>query len=296
MLESQKKLHVALVGCGHWGRFILRDLKSLGVSVFVVARSKASKTRAAQGKADLVVPSIKDLPAVDGYVVATPIKTHYEVICRILKKDSKAPIFCEKSLTDNVQKAKRLAKIAPTNLFVMDKWRYHGAIEEMARVVKSKKYGKPSKFYSMRLTPDKTKGDLLWRYLPHEIAMIYEIFGILPKAKYVEVKSNKAFHAAFGQKPSFEIDIKKDGQSKREIRLFLDKATVIMDDSYSNSMKIEVNGETSTLKFENEMPLKKELSVFLDFIRGGNKPKSDVMFGLRTVEMIENIKKIAFLK
>jgi D-arabinose 1-dehydrogenase-like Zn-dependent alcohol dehydrogenase len=46
---------VGLVGCGAWGRFILRDLVSLGARVAVVARSEESKSRATEGGAHEVV-------------------------------------------------------------------------------------------------------------------------------------------------------------------------------------------------------------------------------------------------
>ena len=42
---------VALVGCGRWGRHILRDLIALGCEVPVVARSEASVERAREGGA-----------------------------------------------------------------------------------------------------------------------------------------------------------------------------------------------------------------------------------------------------
>ena len=39
LLEQRlDRMNIGLVGCGRWGRFILRDLLSLGVSVSVVAR------------------------------------------------------------------------------------------------------------------------------------------------------------------------------------------------------------------------------------------------------------------
>ena len=42
---------VGLVGCGNWGRHILRDLVSLGCEVPVVVRSQESKARAREGGA-----------------------------------------------------------------------------------------------------------------------------------------------------------------------------------------------------------------------------------------------------
>lgn len=44
---------IGLVGCGNWSRHILRDLKTLGCHVSVVARSEESRSRAERGEADL---------------------------------------------------------------------------------------------------------------------------------------------------------------------------------------------------------------------------------------------------
>ncbi len=64
-------LEVGLVGCGNWGRHILRDLVALGCRTTVVARSQESRARAGEGGAAAVVQSVADLPAVAGVVVAT---------------------------------------------------------------------------------------------------------------------------------------------------------------------------------------------------------------------------------
>ena len=62
---------VGLVGCGRWGRHILRDLRELGCEVPVVARSEASIDRAHEGGASTIVASVEDLAGSDGIVVAT---------------------------------------------------------------------------------------------------------------------------------------------------------------------------------------------------------------------------------
>src|SRR5262245_44244060 len=54
------RVSVALVGCGAWGRFILRDLISLGCEVSVVARSERSIANAQEGGASTVVAAIDE--------------------------------------------------------------------------------------------------------------------------------------------------------------------------------------------------------------------------------------------
>ena len=63
---------IGLLGCGRWGRFILRDLKQWGAHVTVLAVGERSRMNAQEGQANAVVTRLEDMPAVDGYVVAVP--------------------------------------------------------------------------------------------------------------------------------------------------------------------------------------------------------------------------------
>ena len=81
--QRLNRMNIGLVGCGRWGRFILRDPLSLGVSVSVVARG--DDARLAEDAGAQVVARLDGLPAVDGIVVATPTTTHADVteaLCR----------------------------------------------------------------------------------------------------------------------------------------------------------------------------------------------------------------------
>ena len=85
---------IGLVGCGAWGRFILRDLVSLGCEVHVVARSKTACDNAAAYGAFKVVKNVRDLDTdLAGCVVATTTETHFEVIQELLFL--KIPLFVE---------------------------------------------------------------------------------------------------------------------------------------------------------------------------------------------------------
>jgi predicted dehydrogenase len=73
-------MRIGLVGCGDWGRHILRDLRVLGAEVMVVARSETSRGRALAGGAASLHRTIGELPPADGYVIATNTPSHAAVI------------------------------------------------------------------------------------------------------------------------------------------------------------------------------------------------------------------------
>ncbi len=64
MVESGTR--IGLVGCGNWGRLILRDLLALGCEVAVAVPSEESRAAARDGGAALVVDAVDHLPAVSG--------------------------------------------------------------------------------------------------------------------------------------------------------------------------------------------------------------------------------------
>ena len=163
---------VALVGCGRWGRHILRDLVALGCEVIVTARSDESRTRAEHGGAALVVESVADLPAVDGAVVSTPTTTHARVVEELLAGGM--PVFVEKPLTDDPAGARALADAAPERLFVMHKWRYHPGIEALAAIASSGELGPVAAVRTSRVGWGNPHGDVdgVWMLAPHDISIV----------------------------------------------------------------------------------------------------------------------------
>src|SRR6476659_6353014 len=107
---------VGLVGCGRWGKHILRDLRSLECDVLVVARSDESVARARAGSAHAILESVAELRGVEGVVVASSTETHASVIDEALALG--VPVFVEKPLCTDPSEAQRLAAAAPERLFV----------------------------------------------------------------------------------------------------------------------------------------------------------------------------------
>ena len=169
-----------MVGCGNWGKYILRDLVSLDCRVTVATRSESSKAAAVDGGAIGVVGSVADLPPVDGIVVATPTATHAEVTEQALER--RVPVFVEKPLTDDVDDAERLAAAAPDRLFVMDKWRYHPGIELLGEIARSGELGRVVGLRTTRVGWGNPHDDvdMVWILAPHDLSIALEILGSVP--------------------------------------------------------------------------------------------------------------------
>src|SRR5512138_3031277 len=171
---------VGQIGCGHWGAHVLRDLRTLGCDVHVVARSDASRARASEGGAKAVVPDVGSLTHLDAIVVVTPIATHPDVLDAALEHD--VPVFVEKPLCDDPVDADRLSALAPDRLFVMDKWRYHPAILKLAEIAESESLGRPRGLRTIRVQPDnRHEEDATWVLAPHDLAIALEVLGVVPR-------------------------------------------------------------------------------------------------------------------
>ncbi len=241
---------VGLVGCGRWGALILRDLRALGCDVPVVARSQASRERARSGGASTIVADLSELPALDGVIVATPTSTHAEVVEVALARG--VPVFVEKPLCDDARRARRIAEAHPQQLFVMDKWRYHPGVQELARMLRAGDLGAPVGIVA-RGSPGVTTHldvDPLWTYLPHDLAIVLEVFGYLPTPRVAapEVIRGALVGATvlLGDAPWVSLEVSTSApSSRRELRLIGEEGCAVLDGGYADSLLVSRLGTTA---------------------------------------------------
>lgn len=287
---------VALLGCGRWGRNILRDLLSLGCEVPVVARSEASIGRAREGKASEIVPDVASLGEVDGVVIATPTATHAEVVGEALELG--VPVYVEKPLTNDVAAARRLAEAAPDRLFVMDKWRYHPGILELARIARSRELGAPVGIHARRVTPVHRYTDVntVWIQAPHDLAIALEIFGELPEPRSAvpELVGGElaGITVLCGDSPWLAMEVSALAPAhRRELRLVCEGGVAQLDGAEAGAIVVGRAGQIHPDLVErrpltNEMPLLEELRAFVEHLRGGPPPRSSVADAVLVVEAV----------
>jgi predicted dehydrogenase len=293
---TEDRPRVALAGCGRWGRHILRDLIALGCEVPVVARSEASVERAREGGASEIVADLASLGAVDGVVVATPTATHAEVVEEALGLG--VPVFVEKPLSADVDSARRVAAIAPDRLFVMDKWRYHPGVLELARIARSGELGPVVGIHARRVGVGHAYADVnaVWILAPHDLSIALEVLGQVPEPRSAvsELVGGElaGLTAVLGDSPWLVVEVSTLAPAhRRELRLVCEGGVAQLDGGYAEHVIVGRAGEIEKDAVErrpisSEMPLLAELRAFVEHLRGGPPPRSSAADAITIVERV----------
>jgi predicted dehydrogenase len=302
------RARIGLIGCGEWGKFILRDLKSLDCHVSVVAYAEKDRQNAAKEHADETVENTQRLRRIEGLVIATPATTHAQVVSSAAQAHPDIPIFLEKPMTTSVSEAKSLAERFGDRLFMMHKWRYHPGILALADIVARKSLGQ---LQGIRLTRVDTSHnhpdtDVVWTCLPHDLSILIAILGYMPSP--VSAVATKWGHevmeltAIWGSSPWVVTEASAIRQVKqREIRVECEQGVALLRDGDSDSVEIYRRTGSGTLlstksevvPLSDEMPLKAELREFVSYLQDGPRPRASAHEGLGIVIAVSAVRALA---
>ncbi len=144
--------NVYLIGYGNWGKKVFKSLKKISkISKIHIKKSRLENKQI-------------DLKSIDWVFITTNTSQHYKLVEKYLKK--KINVFCEKPLTTNLFKSKKLFKLAKKNnckLYVSD-------IENFKNI--KLKFKKSNYIYRSKFSYNKT--DILNRLAYHDFTYIYK--------------------------------------------------------------------------------------------------------------------------
>jgi predicted dehydrogenase len=296
-------MRIGLVGCGAWGRTVLRDLRVLGAEVMVVARSETTRMAARDGGAVSLHSTIDELPPADGYVIVTTTGAHAASIEALLPTGR--PIFVEKPMTNDPASALSIAERAGERVFSMDKWRYHGGIEKLAEIAGSGWFGPVTHLQSWRLgwQSHDRDSDSVWHLTPHDLSIALEILGHLPAVRAASgfigfgVHAEATAHLQDAGGPSVGIHVSGcHPVERRSVLLVGSRGAAQLGGSYDDRLRVRwKDGTTEDVPIATEMPLLKELRVFLEHLRGGPAPKSPAPEAALIVRRVAEIRAMAGL-
>jgi predicted dehydrogenase len=298
-MTGAARLPIGLVGCGNWGRHILRDLVSLGCEVSVVAPSAASRGFAEQFGAVRIVDRIDALPAsLAGLVVATPTITHAQVVEALLPRG--VPMFVEKPLTADAASARRIADAAGERVFVMDKWRYHPGVELLREIAQKGELGPVEGLRALRVDWGHSHSDVdaIWILAPHDLSIAHEILGYVPEpvAAHALVSDGRASEliGVLGAHPRVVIEVSaRQPERRRVVTLQCRDGAAVLGDAYADAVVLRRGGEQERRAISDAMPLLRELEAFVAHLCGGPPPRGSARTGAEIVAAIERLRALA---
>ena len=293
---------IGLVGCGSWGRHILRDLKQCGAVVHVVARSEASRQNALAHRADSIVAHLADLPPVDGYVVAAPSSLHAAIIEALLPTGR--PIYTEKPLTADIASAQRIADAGAERVFVMQKWRYHPGIERMRQEIARGGIGEILGIHIQRWGWGCAHADVnaIWILIPHDLSVVLHWLGDIPPLRLAlptlpgPIDTALVAHLGKAGGPPVTIDMSIAAPEHRRTFTVVGSAgSLELRDSYDTAIRVrrgapgDLKATAETIEIASDMPLLLELQAFLRHLDGGPPPMTSAAEGLLIVRRTAEI-------
>ncbi len=180
-------MKLAVVGCGNWGKNLVRNFRDLGALVAVVDPSAASRAVAAEAAPGIAVhPEIQPVladPSIDAVAIATPSDAHARIALAALAAGKH--VFCEKPLALSYADGRRVVDLAAARakvLMVGHILDHHPGIRALLELVDSGALGEIQYVFSNRLNLGKIgrEENILWSFAPHDLALIPRLIGSRP--------------------------------------------------------------------------------------------------------------------
>ena len=185
------KRNIAVVGCGHWGKNLVRNFSELGALAAVCdPNDKLAQSYAEQyNVGNLSFAAILANPAIEGVVLAVPAPLHASMAIEAMNAGKH--VYVEKPLAMNRIEAEGMIASSKENgvqLMVGHLLQYHPIFMAVRELVESGELGSLSYVYSNRLSFGKIRSDedVIWSFAPHDISMILSLTGQEPEVVRTE--------------------------------------------------------------------------------------------------------------
>ena len=177
---------IAVVGCGHWGKNLVRNFAELGVLASVCDPNThlSQKFSKQYGVSNLTYAEVIKDKGIDGIVLAVPAPLHSALAMEAM--DAGKHVYVEKPLAMNREDAAKMiwcARMNNVKLMVGHLMQYHPIFVALRQLVIAGKLGRLKHIYSNRMSFGKIRSeeDVIWSFAPHDISMILSMTGEEPE-------------------------------------------------------------------------------------------------------------------
>jgi len=305
---------IGVIGCGYWGRNLVRNFHELGVlSAVCDLTSNGRELAKSIAPGCQIYASLPDLLKSDvhGVVVATPAETHYRVAKEALEAGK--DVYVEKPLVINLEDGVRLVNLAKSlnkKLMVGHVLEYHPAFVKLIQLVRNGTLGKIEYIYSNRLSLGKIRREenILWSFAPHDIALILRVMGKLPfqvvacGGNFVQpnIADVTVTNLLFDNNVRAHIFVSWLHPFKEQRLVVIGSDKMISYDDVSKKLllydqrveikegePIPIKGSGEEVSYDADEPLRKECKAFIEAIVTRRKPLTDGRSGLDVLRVLQ---------
>ncbi len=306
---------ICVVGAGYWGKNHIKTLDKIGAlgSIVDLNENTLKLLHTSYPYAN-TYSKIEDalFGNYDGYVIATPAITHFE-IAKILIKARKH-VLIEKPMSLSIKDAEKLVDLSEknnVNVLVGHVLLFHPAITKIKNLINEGAIGDLQYIYSNRLNLGKvrTQENVFWSLAPHDIAIFQFLTDSTPKK--INSKGSAFLQKGIPDSTLTQFEYENEIRGHifvswlhpfKEHRLVVigSEAMISFEDSLIDkplklySKKIDINsgipekvdGPVEMIPFSKKMPLEIELEYFLKCLSNSKPEISNIYHGLEVVKIL----------
>ena len=308
--------NIAVVGCGHWGKNLVRNFAELGCLYSICDPNAALALKFAnlyEVKNLSFEKTIAD-PNVEGIVLAVPAPLHASMAIEVMNAGKN--VYVEKPLAMNQNEAEQMILSAKENnvrMMVGHLLQYHPVFISLLSMVRSGGIGNLHYLYSNRLSFGKIRSeeDVIWSFAPHDISMILSLVGEEPLT--VNVVSKKILQPKIADTATVHMEFSNGLKShislswlhpfkEQKLVVIGNLAMAVFDDTkpweeklalYRHSVDLSNGALPKMKKAEVEYqsvplsePLRDECQHFIDVVNGVVTPLTDGEEGMRVLKVL----------
>lgn len=312
-MDSHSRL--AVVGCGYWGKNLVRNFHKLGSLKVLCDVADSSLTSLASQYNLEPCKSYEDVLArtdIEAVAIATPAAQHYSMVKAALLAGK--DVFVEKPLALQLSEGEELVELARKGdrvLMVGHLLYYHPAIRELKELIRKGTLGRVEYVYSSRLNFGKlrTEENILWSFAPHDISAILYLLDEDPETvaahggAYLNPQiadlTLTSFKFASGVTSHIFVSWLHPFKEQKLV-IVGDQQMAVFDDTeperklvlyphrvdWINRLPVAHRSEGQVIALPAEEPLLNECKHFLECVETRQTPRTDGRNGVRVLRVL----------
>lgn len=308
------KKNIAVIGCGHWGKNLVRNYSELGsLGAVCDPNTKLAELYANECKVNnMTYDEILNNPNLSGVVIAAPAPLHASMGIEAMSAGKH--VYVEKPLAMNKTEAQAMIDSAKKNnvkLMVGHLLQYHPIFIKVRKIVESGDIGSLNYIYSNRLSFGKvrTEEDVIWSFAPHDISMILSL--VKQNLKSVKTHSSCILQPNISDMATIHLEFDNlkahisvswlHPHKEQKLVVIGDNGMIVFDDTkpwneklaiYHHQIKFNDNlpkldkAKVEYVQIQESEPLKNECLHFIDVVNNNREPLTNSKEGLNVLNVL----------